>query len=236
VFTLRKALFLLGLTVASLGALGQSASAAPIILDNFTAASGSWNPVTAPGTLQTQGVAGSPRTLVLNAPGLLNGGDFLGVGGGTFSFQSNSGSTYSASLGYTFAPLALQAGNQLGIDFNSLDAGSNVTNQISALLEVTTSTGTLFKNILFSEGTFNYLIGLNGLSGIGNLNSTTGIRLTFNNTNDQGVDFVINGQPGIRIFGDPEPEPATLATFGLIGLMGGFVARRKLKGSAAVQV
>lgn len=234
--TLRKALFVFGLAVALLGAFGQSASAAPIILDDFTAASGSWNPVTAPGTLQTQGVAGSPRTLILNAPGLLNGGDFLGVGGGTFSMQSASNSTYSTTLGYNFGPLALQAGNQIGIDFNSLDAGSNITNQISALLEVNTSTGTLSKTVLFTEGTFSYLIGLNGLSGIGNLNSTTGIRLTFNSTNDQGVDFVINGQPGIRIFGNPEPEPATLATFGLMGLMGGFVARRKLKARAAVQV
>ena len=234
--TVRRALLLLGLTVASLGAFTQNASAAPIVLDAFTAAPGSWSTGTAPGVLQSQGVAGSPRTLTLNPPGLANGGDFLGVGGGQFSFQSNSSSTYSAALSYDLgASLPFQTTDFLKFQFLSLDGGSGLTDKISTELKVFTDTGTLTKNILFTEGTFNYNIDFNGLSGAGNLSGTTGIQLTFNNINDQGVDFVLGGNGLIIIRENPVPEPATLATFGLMGLVGGFAARRKMKARAATQ-
>ncbi len=233
--TLRKALFSLGVALASLTAFAQSASAAPIVLDNFTASPGIFGPVQGPGVLQSNGT----RTLILGAPGLLNGGDFVAIGGGIFSSQSNTTSTFSTTLAYSFAPIVQSPAGSLGIDFLSLDAGSSSTNQMSLLLEVVTSTGTLSQAFLIPEGNFlqPFLLSFGGLSGVGNLNSTIGVRLTFNNINDAGVDFIVSSSNGgIRIFGEPEPEPATLATFGLMGLMGGFVARRKLKARAAVQV
>jgi hypothetical protein len=230
--TIRNTISLFAATLITLANFASSVSAAPIVLDDFQNNPGTWNPVTAPGVLQNN----ADRTLTLGVPGLQNGGDFLGVGGGQFSFQSNTISTYSASLEYSFGPVALSGANNLALDFLSIDAGSTLVTDLSVLMEVITSTGTLSQAFLLPEGNFpqSFLLSFAGLAGAGDLASTIGLRLTFNNVNDAGVDFILTGDDGVRITNGEIPEPATLATFGLMGLVGGIVARRKLKARALV--
>lgn len=227
--TLRKGLIASALAVLSIVSSSSPAGAAPIVLDTFSGAVSSWNPATPPGVLQANGT----RTLTLGIPGLQNGGDFVSVGGGTFSHQSNTTSNFTTQLAYSFGPADLSTGQGLHINFDSIDAGSSVTNRLSALIEILTSTGTLSATIFFPEGNFaqDFLVPYVALSGPGNLNSAIGARITFNNIGDAGVDFILSGDRPLLLNGEV-PEPTTIATFGLIGLLGGAAVRRRLKKTA----
>jgi hypothetical protein len=232
-FGIRRIVAALALIAAA--CWSPNANAAPILLDDFSTAGFTANPV-ASGTLQTQGVLGSPRTVIVGAPGLQNGGDFIGVltGPKQFSSQSAANSAFTTTLSYTFAPLTLSTASNLGLGFVSIDGGSTDPTHLSALLQVNTTSGTLSETLSFPSGNSlqNFLIPFAALTGSGDLSHTTGITLTFNTAvggPSPGADFILSGDTGIHIFDNPVPEPASLATFGLIGLVSVVVVRRKLK-------
>jgi len=236
-FGMRRIVSTLALALAATACWSPNANAAPIVLDNFSVGAGPFGAVTpGPATLQGPiGIGGGiSRTISISAPGFTSVGDGLQVGGGLFQFATLNVGT-STTANYTFSPVSLSGANSLGMDFTFIDGGVGNPTTMSMLLTVHTSTGDLTKTVVFpnvsSLTAFN--VPLTGLAGVGTLGSTTGIAFTFNNINDPGVDFILTNQNGgIRIF--DTPEPASLATFGLIGLVSAVVVRRKLKVGAIV--
>jgi hypothetical protein len=216
-----KALFLFGLAIAAIGMCSSTVSAAPITAFSTTYGNGQ-----AAGSVLTYGPNnavnaqnGAPPNIVGNLiSGLsltLTGAHPAGNGPVTFSptFTINGTSVEFTFLGplnivgYMGGPPS--SFNVIGEAFVSqADAnfGAGLINQIWVFTFTANGADINFG----SPGTF----------------STA-------NTSTASATFIATGR--FREQGDPTPEPATLATLGLMGLMGGFVARRKLKASAAAQ-
>lgn len=126
------------------------------------------------------------------------------------------------------------------VNYGNNQQTANVTAELvltdtSGKQETVNATGTTGGNsLLSSSGTLQFAFsGLSSTPGF-NMSSIASIELLFS---FNGVDtFQLSvGGGGIIPFDGPgtSPEPISLATFGFLGLVGGVVARRKLKAKAA---
>jgi hypothetical protein len=248
---LRKWLF--AAAVLATTVFGSTASAAPILIDNFNTPAG--------GQATT---AGTPRTgafpsTVLGANGVgtrtisyAGAGNFTAAEGvfvnspgasllgtlemGTVGGAVSTSSTYSAFVG----PLDLTtiSPNFFDIDFHLADNGAAPT-AFQLTIEATTATGTLSKTFNVNNVPFNALATTlsfqmdNTWTGPGSFASVNGLKFTFNASQLNAADFIvgeIRARDGrIPPVGNPVPEPVSLAVFGLLTLAGGAVARRKMK-------
>ncbi len=222
-------------------AFASSASAAPIIVDTFdtpTTASvvGFGNPKTGSfAPLSGSGILGT-RALSYNG----GAGNFLlfegvAVGAGSLILGTQS-SAVQVNLAYSgFGTLNLTGFTSLDLIFVPIfDAGVGT---FDIVVTLATSTGNLTMTFIppgaIAPGGGVFAIPLAGLTGPGNLANVTGITL---NLNDGGspsaaADFTLSQIQ----FSPPVPEPATIATLGLMGLFGGYFARRKLKAGSVAQ-
>ena len=118
------------------------------------------------------------------------------------------------------------------LNFQFLDSG--VGTQFNVEVLVSTTTGLLTGSLSLTDNALptTYTIPYSSFTGTGDLGSVNSISLRLNNNGNPqaGVDFILT-QFAIA---EAVPEPATLATFGLMGLFGGYAARRKLKAGAVV--
>jgi PEP-CTERM motif len=223
--------------VAVVGFSAARSTAAPIVVDTFITpgspaivgtgmpATGSFASTSGPGILGT-------RTLSYNG-GLGNFGLFEGiaVGGGSLMLGTQSrGEEVVLNYG-GFGSLNLSGSTFLQLTFVPIfDLGVGT---FDIVLKLTTSTGllsgTFTPPVGISPGGGILLLPLGALTGPGNLGIVTGIELRLNDggTPSPAADFTLTG------LAFTVPEPATLATFGFVGLLGGYAARRKLKAGAA---
>jgi hypothetical protein len=123
--------------------------------------------------------------------------------------------------------LAGHAGLKIGVVSNNND------NPVLATLTLTDTSGNVE-----SESVPVGLAGSTLTFAFANLSSTPGfnigsiksIQFNFGFSGEDTFSLGVNGGGGLIPFDNPPtPEPATLATFGLLTLVGGVVARRKLK-------
>ncbi len=216
----------LGVIAVMIGGLTTNATttAAPIILDDFSQNPGSWSNGTPAGTLQNS----PPRNLSIDKD--LSGGDFIEVNTTKQTFESTRGvgKDYALTLGYTVNG-SFTGSNQIILDFASLDLPMDVQ------LVVHTTSGPLQATYTIPTtgpgNPFTFFLPFSSLTGgsLSWLSNTTGIDIIFNYNNKTDIDFLLRGDTGgIKLNGNI-PEPATLASFGLMGLVGGLVLRRKLR-------
>jgi len=152
---------------------------------------------------------------------------------GKVTFSNDTGVVGNGSVLYNFSgPVNFTGVNNVILQ----QALADITGG-KASIDLLSSSGTgttAFQNVPTSIGdlTFN-------ISGIASniLSSVTGLRINLN-TQSSGVPDVDFAFGPVSFTNPPQllpplPEPATLATFGLIGLVSGVVARRKLKAQVA---
>lgn len=226
--TLRKALFLFGFAVASLGAFGQSASAAPMLIDDFSSTVAPFSS----GSQVTNLGGGVTRTITINGSALgLSAVSVNSTVPNALDSFASSLSAFSTVLQYDFAAQNFLPTDSILLPFLASNGGTGATTLDLKVELLGGPGGSLNFAIADNASPFNLPISF-GAFGPGPFNGITGIRFTFNQDLTNATDFTLGGDGGIRITGDPVPEPATLATFGLMGLVGGFVARRKLARAA----
>ena len=235
--------------------LAGNASAAPIIIDTFN------DPVSPGQTVMSGPLTGSLASVT--GAGVLNGagtrdvsysgvnantipannfrpaGEFLSVNGvipSTLALATFD-SAIQVDLKYSgFGTLDASAQTTLDLIFNTIfDKGVNPTFDIDILL--TTASGML-SGVFQAPGGFvpnggTLQVPLSMLTGSGSLSTITQIevRLNDNGSPSAGADFALDQLQ----FSAPIPEPATLATLGLMGMCGGFFVRRKLKAASVAQ-
>jgi len=253
------------LSVAAFLALTSSASAAPVIDDLNTGqflSTAISNPNS--GTVSGAGILGGSRfaSVALVSGGSGSAASWLVVGGsgtGVFSLTANqstlSTGTFSLNYGGAGVGPAVAAASSVGLFFGNIGLGGSGANV--GLLSVTailtdingktsssaatslTSGTNILSNFLLSGFTpqagflpgsvvslsfqFSAKTGINSQGGFDPLNFALG------NPFNPGV-------PALQLDPSPVPEPATLATFGLMGLLGGCVLRRKMKAAVVAQV
>lgn len=218
------------LLAAACLALGWStAPAAPIIIDDFstpTVASGGVQkdlPLTTnlgggiTRTISASGTFSDASTYQINSPA------------NTFTLNTATGQTITIKMEYTFSTaLNIPTNSQLEFNVLSYDLGpfgikaelfsgsTPLWNNTITLPSPSSSPGSAF----VSFGPF------------GPLPNVDKIVLTFNTGGRSDLDFRIGGDGGGIKLNDDVPEPGTLATFGVIGLLGGLAIRRRLRRQA----
>ena len=214
-------LAVLATTCLSLG-WSSTVTAAPIILDDFSKFPGTWTNVQGPGTLQSN----TTRTLILGGAGLNNVGDGIQINTGTQQFivAHSPQSDFDLTLSYN-TPGNFSSSNAVILQFETLDIEMVIT------MTVNTMSGNLTANYTVPPQTtpFTFTLPFSSLAGSGNLANTTGISLKFNSDNRKNIDFILRGDAGGIILNGDLPEPGTLATLGLIGVVGGLALRRRLR-------
>jgi hypothetical protein len=215
------------LGIAVLFAFGSATTtaAAPIILDDFSTFPGTWSnpPGQAPGPLQSN----ATRTLILGGAGLDNVGDAIQINTTTQKFivAHSPMSDFPVTLSYNLSG-SFNTNNAVILQFETLDL------EMLIQLDVTTISGTLTATYTVPAqlSPFTFLLPFSSLSGPGNLANTTGISITFNSDQRKNIDFILRGDSGgIQFNGEDIPEPGTLASFALLGLLGGWVVRRRMR-------
>jgi len=222
--------------VAALGFSAAPSTAAPILVDNFTtpgAPVGVGTGMPATGSFPSVSGAGILGTRTLSYIGSGTFGPFEGVqvGGGSLILGTQSkGEEVVLNYG-GFGTLSLSSSDSLQLTFIPIfDLGVGT---FDIVLKLTTGSGLLSGTFTppggIAPGGGTLLLPLSALTGPGNLGSVTGIELRLNDggSPSPAADFTLTGLAIIT------PEPATLATFGFMGLLGGYAARRKLKARAA---
>ncbi|MBA2227115.1 PEP-CTERM sorting domain-containing protein [Thermogemmata fonticola] len=225
-------LAVLATTCLSLG-WSSTVTAAPITLDDFSVP----NPANTFNFNSSQTVTNSgvgdlnaTRTVTLNVISASSGLSVFSIGGGTtgnLDLNSNSSHIVEMTLAYTgFTPFSLPSGAniQLPVQFHDRKADIKLTIVGSSTQTIVQTVPTInvgdpihFANFVLTSG----------------INNITDISFSFNysgsNPNRNGYDIILAGgdQP-VRIFQDV-PEPGTLATLGLIGVVGGLALRRRLR-------
>jgi len=215
----------LGLAVLFAFGSATTTAAAPIILDDFSTFPGTWSnpPGQAPGTLQSN----TTRTLILGGAGLDNLGDAIQINTTTQQFivAHSPLSDFPVTLSYNLSG-SFSTSNAVILQFQTLDL------EMLIQLDVTTTSGTLTATYTVPAqlSPFTFLLPFSSLSGPGNLANTTGISITFNSDRRENIDFILRGDSGgIQFNGEDLPEPGTLASFALLGLLGGWVVRRRMR-------
>jgi hypothetical protein len=214
----------LGLAVLfALGSATTTAAGPIITLDDFSTFPGAWTPVLPPGTLQSN----TTRTLILGGAGLTNLGDAIEINTTTqqFSVSHSAMSNFPVTLSYNRSG-SFSTSNAVILQFETLDL------EMLIQLEVTTISGKLTATYTVPAqlSPFTFLLPFSSLSGPGNLANTTGISITFNSDQRKNIDFILRGDSGgIQFNGEDIPEPGTLASFALLGLLGGWVVRRRMR-------
>jgi hypothetical protein len=232
-FRLRNALALLALVVAS-----APASAATIVIDNYTTAISGADAVapgvlTATGNLKTSlgnlGAHLGTRTVSLSenngisATTQITGNFLLGMATGSGTTSATTTLLYNA-----FGNLNLTANNGISLNVSILDPGSPVTNP-SVTATLTDNGGDRVLGPIFFNSTGTLFIPFGAVD----RDVVSAIKLVFNLQN--GTDVTIDGKNGVIITETPTPEPMTLAAFGVMTLVGGVYGRRKLKARAVAQ-
>jgi hypothetical protein len=213
----------LGLAVLFAFGSATTTAAAPIILDDFSTFPGTWSnpPGQAPGLLQSN----ATRTLILGGAGLNNVGDAIQINTTTQQFIVSHPplSDFPVTLSYNLSG-SFNTSNAVILQFETLDLNMLIQ------LDVTTTSGTLTATYTVPAqlSPFTFLLPFSSLSGPGNLANTTGISITFNSDQRKNIDFILRGDSGGSQFEDL-PEPGTLASFALLGLLGGWVVRRRMR-------
>jgi len=216
---------------------------APVVVDTFSTVN-PWNvyqTFTAPGTVQSNvsgaGILGQ-RDVTIGAPGLVNGGDFLGIGTadfgsltgqGVLDLNLNANTNSAITLNYdNFGVMNFSGDLGIGLDILAYNNGSVQTqNQII----LTTTTGLLtasaitFPNV--PPGSMIFLIPFASFTGPGSLSSVTGIQFIFNSNNSSGFDITLDG---IQVLATPEPS-SLLAWVSV--LAAGWFARRRFQKAKA---
>jgi hypothetical protein len=240
-YRLSKMMAVLGACVVALGGFAAKAGAVPIVMDNFTGAQG---PVSSSGafasnTAVVAGIApvfGTVRSIDI----LSTGSDAdIRVGGGRVVISNNETIGSVSHVTYNFGAqgfaLDYSGVNTITIDNAIQDgaAGGNPTISLlfngsiaTAAQAVTVGGGDLVFNLagLGIGAVSQFQIVINTPSG-GAVPGRAGTDMSF------GPLELDNSPPRLLL----EPEPATLATFGLVTLLGGFAARRRMKGAAVAQ-
>ena len=240
-----KSVFALAALAATFLA-ASATQAAPITIDSFNGGSYSRS-----GTDALNGASGS-LALVADVTGSVvvshaspNPGTFGGVASSLFynsmpfngqlSLSASASGQIQVGLNYTLTggTLALDVGGFL-LDFAAIQAGINDDFDFQAI--VNTTGGPLAAvNFVFPSGGAS-VISIDNASWHGV--DITGFTFLFN-TGDIGFasDFTLNeirAQDGtFTITGDPVPEPASMAVFGALTLVGGVIAHRRMTRAAA---
>lgn len=230
-----RMIFLAVLATACLS-LGWSSTlpAAPIILDDFSVP----NPANSFNFNTSQTVTNSlvgdlklTRTVTLNVVTATTDPSVFTIGGGTkgkLNLNSDASHLVEMTLEYTgFSSFSLSKGATVQLPVQFHDRKSDVQ------LKITGSSGTqtITQNIpAINIGDPIFFANFTLSSAVSNINN---ISFFFNysgsNPERNGYDIILAGgdQP-VRIFQDI-PEPGTLATLGLIGVVGGLAVRRRLR-------
>jgi hypothetical protein len=216
---------LLASTCLALG-WSSTSSAAPILIDDFSTPTVSAAGVATGLPLTTPLGGGITRTITASGT-FTNASTYqINVPPNTFTLNTATGQTITLTIEYTFStPLNISANSTLEFNVLSYDLGpfgikldmfsgvSNLYTQTISLPNPSPSPGSAF----VSFGPF------------GPLSNVDKITLTFNTGPISDLDFRIGGDGGGIKLNDEIPEPGTLATLGLIGVVGGLALRRRLR-------
>lgn len=220
------------LTLAVVALAGASASAAPIVIDDFGAPSprSAWvisllnpNPTTV--TTADAGILGGERELeiaVAGVPALVSAAGSVGEG------SLAAGSTGSSAVAHTLLYDGVGAGglggvdltvggSKLVLDFLFNDAAAAGTTSVDVvMLDSGTGTAAFAGAIPASAGSFSYSIPFASFATAGgfSFSAVDAIGIRFNAALVKNVDFELDG---VRVV--PEPTSLALAGLGLVGLL-----------------
>ena len=219
-------------------AFASSASAAPMTVDNFTTSVFVLQlglGTTSSASQSGAGILGS-RIVTVNNTLVANPSDFaaVNIAGGTAGLGSTGGNNTTNSftsfetLSYTFSMTDLSGFSAMLTVF-AFDAGTPTGPVVLTVRLTDTSSGlqTLAPININGNGPLTIPFG--------SVDRDQATNITFQFQLNNGADLTLtNG--GIRLLeSSPVPEPATIATLGLMGLFGGYFARRKLKAGSVAQ-
>jgi hypothetical protein len=216
------------------------ASAAPILIDSFftpnPGAIHTNNPVSLPlrvdSGFEILGTRTTSVTAVAN--GLDNDVQIGGGPGGFYDVSSGVSDSITTQLAYNFGG-SLSGATQIDIEFDGVQGGLGSGNALSITAVLETVNGDrVFSTTVPDSGALNNVLslGFGSFSNAGFGDTITGFRLSTNVGGFNASDFRIDNistPDGTFDQGDPVPEPASLALFGLLGLGGVAAARRKMK-------
>ncbi len=230
--------------LATLGLSSQSVKAAPIIIDTFTVnqsigggPGGSSGPFTNSVGGPFIGGLGTGRafTIERTAGASTFGADSNLSTPGYLSIQNGTGTTNTFSSAYTFnSPVSLLSGTI----FDLLDVDNDI-GLVDLAVEIysgntllATLTNQINGNVVGQN--YDFTLGVN-------LANVTGISLVVSSLSNAGAigtdtrigEFSIRDDSTVII--TEVPEPATLATLGLMSMVGGYYTRRNLKNRAVAQ-
>jgi hypothetical protein len=236
---IRNALLRSIVAVAVLAISGTNAQAVPILLDDFTVPAALAGPNLGPGIVfgPTGGIGGLPATRTISTSVLgvpIIAGQGVSVGAGILALSTQDVSA-TVQVDYTFADHTFFAANSLDMTFTIVDGGIGSGNMLDVtfqILDGAVVVGSQNANVPNGAGLIPLSMPFSNFGG-GPFNNIDGIRLIFNGNPNVATDFTL-GAGGVFLQNGDVPEPATLATFGLVALVGGVVARRKLKARAAL--
>lgn len=247
-FGMRQALFTLGVSVAVLASVASSATAAPVVFDSFTSPASGVQTATSTGSLASNNQVGLTGIL-LGTQRLVDIQRLAGLSTSTISVNTgapggvdlangiNTGSTARVIYNFQIQGFAADfqgvgtvtikdAYRDVGSPTIALDFFNGASSGSVSLPILANTTGT---DLVFS------------LAGISNsiLQNVTKFQLTIdtNTGGAAGTDLafgpIVVGNAPVVIL--EIPEPATMATFGLMALVGGYVGRGKLKARTVAQ-
>lgn len=226
--TLLKNLMVWAIVLVSL----QSACArAEVILDNFSTpstASSAFRSSVGTSSVDTSSIMGGTRTTTLDlASAISSPTAFATIGAGSLTLTSGSSTTASVTLAYSGLSLSLSSYANLVLNFESV---SGIITPMP--VSVTINGVTDLTSVGITANPTNLLVGLTSANfptvNFGSINSIT---VTFNDGN-QGGSFVLNGFGANPV--TPVPEPASLALWGVVGLVGAWYGRRKMQRTVAL--
>jgi hypothetical protein len=223
---MRRHLFAVIVAIAGCTLSWSTAGAAPIVVDDFSTPTVSAAAVT---SLPLTTNLGGGITRTITATGSFDAASTYQINTpvNTFTLNTATNQTITIQMKYDFSSSLSFPGNTT-IEFNVLsydlgpfdikavllDSSNNVLySQTITLPSPSPSPGSAF----VSFGPFGPISGISSLV------------LTFNSGGRTDLDFRIGGDGGGIQFNDQVPEPGTLATFGMIGLVGGLALRRRLR-------
>jgi hypothetical protein len=232
---IRIALFRSIAALAVLAICGSNAQAVPILLDDFLVPAATVGPTFSdPAFGATPGIGGFPstRTVTLTTVGMpVIGGQGVSLGGGLLALSTQDVST-TVQLDYSFAAHTFFPANSLDMTFSVVEGGIGSGDQLDVTLQLLQGAAVVGSQTANVGDGFGSIPLSFSFAGFPVLNNIDGIRLIFNGNPNVATDFTL-GSGGVFLQNGDIPEPATVATFGLVTLIGGVVARRRLKARAA---
>ena len=216
--------------LAALLALGPatSAPAAPILIDDFSIPTVAAGGVASGLPLTTSLGGGITRTITASGT-FTDASTFqINVPANTFTLNTATGQTITITMEYTLStPISISANSTIEFNVLSYDLGPfNIQLQLFSGMSTLYTQAVTLPPPSPSPGSAFVQFGP-----FGPLANVDKIVLTFNNsgTPRTDLDFRIGGDGGGIRLNDDLPEPGTLASFALLGLLGGWIVRRRMR-------